>query len=522
MSSTSLISSRGRVTAIVILFLGILVFYLLQKTPALEVSEPSPVRVLPASEHTAVFVGAHKIPNLRRILTAAPWNRLLDRTLLDLLAARGLLPESFAKVDRRLLNLLSNEAGLCLSENEQVAVVQLGVLGRIGFNLLRWTAPLRERLVNAVYGRTPGLALVDQNENPLLHLAMRGPYLFASNNEDSLTRSLSIAEGSREAATLESQFLPLPLEEPAPDIVIARVGPNGFPHVVTVEIDDYGAKLRLRYVAQENLPTLPPAALFESSRTVPKSAGLFVSSVWPPTVMSGFSARARQIRDSTAEWLTKRTGADGLDVQNRIRGPVTFASADWVEVPGYLPFPNLLLTATADEPNQARDALDRVLQVVLHHGLVRQEGTDSIRYQNDAYLSTLSPSLAVAGDRLLFSSTEAYLEESLDAVEGRVPTLLDRPGFAELERFTGSEPASALFYASGGHIARLGSDLMLALAPKLPPTAADDTRDLLVPAVESLKHFQHIYGRLGLEDVSGTPVGIARIEMRLEPSGNGK
>lgn len=383
-------------------------------------------------------------------------------------------------------------------------------------------APWRERLVNAVYGRTPGLALIDQNEEPLFHVAMRGSYLFASNDEDSLTRNLSIAEGSREVASFDSQFRPLSLDEAAPGFTLARVDPNRSPHVLTTEIDTHGAKLLLRYVVQEDLPTLPPATLLESSGAVPKSAGVFVSSVWPPTVMSGFSARARQIRDSTAEWLTTRTGSDGLDVQNRIRGPVAFASADWVEVPGYLPFPNLLLTATTHEPNRARDALDKVLQVVLHHGLVRREGTDSTRYQNEAYLNTLSPSLAMAGDQLLLTSTEAYLEDSLGAVEGRVPTVLDRDGFAELQSFAGSEPAAALFYASGAHVAKLGSDLMLALAPKLPPTAADDTRDLLVPAVESLKHFRHIYGRLGLKDVSGTPVGIARIEMRLEPIGSGQ
>jgi hypothetical protein len=501
------------------MLLGILVFYLLQKTPELEVSEPSPIRVLPAAEQTVVFIGAHEIPNICRTLTTSPWNRVLDQGLYELLAARGLFPETVSKVDRRILNLLSDEAALCLSENDQIAVVQLGVLGRIGFNLLRWTTPWRERLVGAVYGRTPGLALVDQNEKPLLHVAMRGPYLFVSNNEESLARNLAIAEGSRNVTSFESQFRPLPLEEPASGIVVARVGPNRSPRVLTAEIDARGARFRLHYVIQEDLPTLSPAALLEPSSTVPKSAGLFVSSVWPPTVMSGFSKRAGQIRDSTAEWLTARTGNDGLDVQNRIQGPVTFASADWVEVPGYLPFPNLLLTATTDEPNLARDALDRVLQVVLHPGLVRREGTDSIRYQNDAYLSTLSPSMAVAGDQLLLTSTEAYLEDSLGAVEGRVPTIIDRPGFADLEQYSGSEPAAALFYASGDHVAKLGSDLILALASKVPPTAADDTRDLLVPVVESLKHFRHIYGRLGTEDVSGTSVGIARVEMRLEPSG---
>ena len=48
--------------------------------------------------------------------------------------------------------------------------------------------------------------------------------------------------------------------------------------------------------------------------------------------------------------------------------------------------------------------------------------------------------------------------------------------------------------------------------------AADDARDLLVPAVEKIQHFHRIYGRLDVEGESQT----ARFDLRLDLNDNGQ
>jgi hypothetical protein len=120
--------------------------------------------------------------------------------------------------------------------------------------------------------------------------------------------------------------------------------------------------------------------------------------------------------------------------------------------------------------------------------------------------------LTTANDRILIASTPRFLEVATAALEGHTPSLNDRPEMAALEAFAGSRPLAALVFAAGKDVAKLGSDLLLKLASDLQSTAADDARDLLVPAVEKIAHFHNIYGRLETDDDLHT----ARFDMRLE------
>jgi hypothetical protein len=351
---------------------------------------------------------------------------------------------------------------------------------------------------------------------------MRGSYLFASHSKEFLTASLAIAAGTNDRESLEDRIQPLGVDKPTAHFTVALLGPDRSPRLLTAELDSKGVKVCYRYVPQEELPMLPPEELLEPAGSIPKSAGIYFSSVWPPALMAGLSTRLKTLRDKTNAWLSWRTRDTPRTLESELERPVTFAVADWVKVPGHLPFPNMVVLARAKDTDRAFDAFDRVLRASLHGRFARHEAGDPespfITFTNEGYLGPLAPSMTATGDRILIASTARFLRLSMGALEGHTPSLNDRPELAELEAFAGSKPLAAIVFAAGEDVAKLGSDLLLKLASDLPSTAADDARDLLVPAVEKIKHFHRIYGRLEADEQSET----ARFDLRLELDDNRK
>jgi hypothetical protein len=499
---------RGKWVLVLLILALFTVFYLIQRTPRLAVEQPSVLKVLPAPEAAATYLGAEDLPALRRLLRRAPWNEVLSEEMLRQFLVRGAAPAemtpSAAVLEslsfRWLLGALADDAGVLKSGSGVVAVARLSWSGRAGFNVFRWFGGRASR---ATYGATAGVAVKGgSNGEPRLHLAMRGPYLFASPDDRTLSAALVLAEGASARESLAS-VLPETPEEKGPRLLHARFETNASPRLLTAGLAPEGARLAYRYALHESLSTLPADSLVEAARTIPKDSTVYLSAAWPPSVLASFSPEARKLLDQIEQWLSQSPAASaGESLQSDLEQPVNLALGDWIEIPDRMPFPHLVVTARTEDPASALGALERVLRVSLDPGFNRvalENAPDTFAFRKEGPLAELVPSAARHQQQLLLASSEDFLRRALASAGGLAPCLSDRPEFSGFSEFAGKGQAAALLFTTGADLAGLLADLLLQTASRLSPTAGADARDLLAPAAERLDRFAGIYGRLVAE-----------------------
>jgi len=497
--------------------------YFLQRTPSLAVGQPTALKLLPAPSGVARYWGAERIPELRRLSSSRPWSEVVSFDLLKQFLARGAAPaglapsasvmESFAF--RWFLRSLADDAAVVRDGSNTVAVARLGFTGRVGYNLFRWFG---RRARGASYGSTRGVAVLGSSpgdQEPRLHLAMRGPYLFLSPSERVLSAALTLADGSSTTAASLASVVPVTADVKGPRLCSGSLAPGSPASLITAAFDRSGARLSYRYSLEESLPLLPPTALLEAARSIPKASTIYVSAAWPPAVLASLSPDARELRDHVWQWLTE-SGAEEASVllESELARPVTVAAGGWIEVPGQMPFPHLLATARTENGAKALEALSQILSVSLEQDFARspiEELPGAVAFRNEAQMGALAPSAAQHEDQILLASSQHFLTVALASAEGLAPCLADRPEFGGLADFAGKEDVAAVLFTTGSDVARLGSELLLQLAARLSPTAGADARDLLAPGVKRLDRFAGIYGRLLIEPDGKT----GRVEVRL-------
>lgn len=514
--------SHGRLWVVAGLGLGILaMLFLLQWTPTLHVASPTAARVMPAPAAPALVLWAGRVPELHRVLRTGAWASLIDAALLQKAAARTRwAPLLGSRLGRLVAVSLSDDALVVRSASGAVAVARVGPIGRLAYGASRWGARLLARSRAATYGRTPGIR--HAAGGTAIHVAMRGAYAFASTDERSLTSALALADGTGGVPSFEDAAGGLLVgSASAPHVGLAVLAKDAPVRAVTATVEPGRLILTHRFHPLENLRVLPGRDLLAPSAALPKSSGAFASIAWPPSLLAGSSEEGRRLRDRLAAWLAETAPAPAVTLTAEVSGPVAIGLSDWLDVPGQLPFPKAVAVAVARDGVAVSAATDGALRRILHPSLQRTEGRAGaaalVAYHNEGRVGALGPTLAALPKQLLLGSSEDAVREALAAAGGLAPCLSDRPELAELRRFAGEDSLAAVGFLAGPELSRLGSEVLLALASRLSPTAASDARELLVPVAKRLEAVRVVLFRVSVERSGQSAQAEWQVELASTP-----
>jgi hypothetical protein len=178
--------------------------------------------------------------------------------------------------------------------------------------------------------------------------------------------------------------------------------------------------------------------------------------------------------------------------------------------------------APVHDEGEASAAADAALRRILHPSLQRTQGRDAtaalVVYHDEGRVGAFGPALAARPKQLLLGSSEAAVREALAAAGGLAPCLSDRPELEQLRRFAGEGQLAAVGLLAGPELARLSSELLLALAARLSPTAASDTRDLIVPVAKRLEAVRVVLFRVSVEPGAKTARAEWQVELAPTPA----
>jgi hypothetical protein len=481
-------------------------------TPSIHIARPSAARLLLLPDKPASYLGLNRIPEARATFAGAPWANLSDPDLLRKMAARTTLPgaatlegSAAERLVPILLGMATDDCGVLGAGRNAQFVGRVGLRGRIAFNIARFFGRITGVMRGARVGTTPGLMFLSrQSQAPVFYLAMRGSYVFAAQNEETLVRALSLADGRADAgARSVDAALTLAIGEgPRPHVIHAALDGSAPPRVFSATIERARVKFDYRYPLAAPLPTAPAAGLIATARALPKDTAVFTAAVWPTAVVASHSPSALRLRSSLEEALRALPGAPLKVLDSELKRPVALAASDWIQIAGYPPLPKLTIVAPAKNDVVAMNAGDALLRGLLKsafaRGVVSEDGVNRVVYRHPA-LGEFAPTLAARGQNVFFAANEATLKQDLAAAAGLIPCLADRAEMNDLIQFTAREPVAAVALVPGTELARLGTDLLLALSTKLSPTAAADVRDLLVPVARRFTSTRALVARLIVE-----------------------